>query len=76
VKRSNETAVSRTLEFQNPNAVCRIASGVGDGVLIEVRCSIEAIALPMPPGRLATLPARSRFRRLIARLITLITAPT
>ena len=26
------TAVSRTLEFQKPNAVCRIASGVGEGV--------------------------------------------
>ena len=30
------TAVSRTLEFQKPNAVCRIASGVGEGVFTVV----------------------------------------
>jgi hypothetical protein len=32
VNRSNVTAVRRTLEFQKPNAVCRIASGVGEVV--------------------------------------------
>jgi hypothetical protein len=36
LKRSNVTAVSRTLEFQKPNAVCRIASGVGEGVFTVV----------------------------------------
>ena len=30
------TAVSRTLEFQKPHAVCRIASGVGEGVFTVV----------------------------------------
>jgi hypothetical protein len=30
------TAVSSTLEFQKPNAVCRIASGVGEGVFTVV----------------------------------------
>ena len=30
------TAVSRTLEFQKPNAVCRIASGVGQDVFTVV----------------------------------------
>ena len=30
------TAVSRTLEFQKPNAVCRIVSGVGEGVFTVV----------------------------------------
>ena len=30
------TAVSRTLEFQKPNTVCRIASGVGEGVFTIV----------------------------------------
>src|SRR5262245_10160261 len=46
LNKSNVTAVSRTLEFQNPKAVCRIASGVGEGVLIETRCSIREVALP------------------------------
>jgi hypothetical protein len=32
VKRSSVTAVKRTLEFQNPKAVCRMASGVGEHV--------------------------------------------
>jgi hypothetical protein len=32
VKRSNVTAVSSTLEFQKPNAVWRIASGVDENV--------------------------------------------
>jgi hypothetical protein len=36
VNRSNVTAVSRTLEFQKPNAVCRIASGVGEVVSMVV----------------------------------------
>jgi hypothetical protein len=36
LERSNVTAVSRTLEFQKPNAVCRIASGVGEGVFTVV----------------------------------------
>lgn len=36
LKRSSATAVSRTLEFQKPNAVCRIASGVGEGVFTVV----------------------------------------
>ena len=30
------TAVNRTLEFQKPNAVCRIASGVGEIVFTDV----------------------------------------
>jgi hypothetical protein len=32
VRSSNVNAVSRTLEFQKPNAVCRIASGLGKDV--------------------------------------------
>ena len=39
VKRSNVTAVSRTLEFQKPDAVCRIASGVGEDVFTVVDVS-------------------------------------
>jgi len=38
VKRSKVTAVSRTFEFQKPNAACRIASGVGRG-FHHARCS-------------------------------------
>jgi hypothetical protein len=30
------TAVSKTLEFQKPNAVCKIASGVGEDVFTVV----------------------------------------
>ena len=38
------TAVSRTLEFQKPNAVCRIASGVGEVVFHTV------VDVANPPG--------------------------
>jgi hypothetical protein len=36
LNKSNVTAVSRTLEFQKPNAVWRIASGVGEEVFTIV----------------------------------------
>jgi hypothetical protein len=46
VKRPKLTAVSRTLEFQNPNAVCKIVSGVGEDVFtIFVDAVLAALLL-------------------------------